>query len=73
MTKPIFTVGLPKHTSGHEVEKIKHNLDSELTEYYILVHTHQGEEINFNCFYEKDFNEVKYEELKKIVKDRLSE
>jgi hypothetical protein len=69
MTKPIFIVGLPANTSDYAVEHTKEHLDAQLTGYYILVHTHQGEEAEFDCFYEKDFNEVKYEELKQIVKE----
>jgi hypothetical protein len=44
----------------------------KLEGYYVLVYKTNEEEIQFKCFYEKDFNDVKFEELKQTVKDMLS-
>lgn len=71
MTKPIFTVGLPNQTPKQILKDVQSNLSSQFNDYHILVYSHFGEDVKFDCFYEKDFNDVKYEELKKIVKERL--
>jgi len=73
MIKPIFTVGIPKpynkEKSLEELESVQKILERKFTDYHILVYFSSNEEVIFNCFYEKDFNEVKFEELKKIVYD----
>ncbi len=71
MTKPIFIVGLPNEMTQEILQETKSKLDEKFKDYHVLVHSHFGKDVKFDCFYEKDFNEVKYEELKKIVKERL--
>lgn len=70
--KPIFTIGLPSRTPHNEVleivEKTTNNFNNE---YHILAYISSSDVIEFQCFYEKDFNEVKYDELKKIVMDKI--
>ena len=68
MTKPIFLVGLPQMTSIEQVEGVQKNLERKLEQYYPLVYLTNGSEIDFKCFFEKDFDEVKFEELKEIVR-----
>jgi hypothetical protein len=72
MTKPIFLVGLPKYASTEQIEDVQKNLELKLEQYYPLVYQTNGSEIDFKCFFEKDFNEVKYEELKQIVRDAVA-
>lgn len=72
MTKPIFIVGLPLDRSDTELEHVQKLLDRELKDYYSLVYTTNDNEIQFKAFYEKDFDEIKYEELKQIVQDSIN-
>ena len=71
MTKPIFLVGLPQMASREQIEDVQKNLERKLEQYYPLVYQTNGDEIDFKCFFEKDFDEVKYEELKQIVRDAV--
>ena len=71
MTKPIFAVGLPIKETQEIIGDVQCDLDDKFNDYQILVYPHSGDDVKFDCFYEKDFNEVKYEELKTIVKQRL--
>ena len=70
MTKPIFVVGIPSYRVETEMmDSIQKNLDKKMKGYYVIVYSTNMDEIEFKCFYEKDFNEVKFEELKQIVKN----
>lgn len=68
--KPIFTVKVP-FNAGSEIHKIRKSLQKDIPEYHILVFNHYKDDIEFNAFYEKDFNEVKFEELKQIVQNSI--
>ena len=72
MTKPIFLVGLPKGALVEEIEETQKNLESKLDGYYALVYLTNESEIKFKCFFEKDFDNIKFEELKQIVKEGLA-
>ena len=71
MTKPIFLVGLPALATTEELYFHQSKLNEKLKQYYVLVHQTNGEELTFKCFYEKDFDQVKFEELKQIVNDSI--
>lgn len=71
MTKPIFLVGVPRNMDYEQVLKAQVELERQLDGYYSLVFQTNQDEIKFQCFYEKDFDEVKFEELKQIVKENL--
>ena len=75
MAKPIFVVGIPNkfyQLDSEIIEKIQTNLDKRFNDYHVLVYSQYiTDDLKFDCFYEKDFNEVKYKELKKIVKEKL--
>lgn len=73
MIKPIFLVGLPRTTSCEEVEEVQKNLKRKLDQYYSLVFLTNTSEIDFKCFFEKNFNEIKFEELKQLVRDAMSQ
>ncbi len=68
-TKPIFIIGLHLATM-HEIaiieEKTKH-----ITDYHVLIIKTDYNEPIFKVFYEKDFNKIKFDELKEIVKKGL--
>jgi hypothetical protein len=70
MPKPIFIVGLPTQISQEDHDQVFFEVSNKLTDYHVIAYrSPNSDEIDFKCFYEKDFDEVKYEELKQIVKD----
>jgi hypothetical protein len=72
MAKPIFIVGLPLDQRIKRDESQKSLEDKIGEDYYCLAYVDSNlKEPKFQVFYEKDFNEVKYEELKKIIEDAL--
>ena len=71
MAKPIFTIGVPNKSNKEQIDNLYSILENKLQDYHVLIYYNYKEEVKFDCFYEKDFNKVKYEELKNIVKDRL--
>lgn len=71
MPKPIFLVGLPmSRTDHHQYERVALELTKKLMDYHVLVYPTIEVEPQYKCFYEKDFDEVKFEELKQIVRER---
>lgn len=70
--KPIFIIGVP-YASMADIEKISKELDiSNINDdYHILVISVNHDNPFFKVFYEKDFNEIKYKELKNIVKSQI--
>ena len=72
--KPIFLVGLPRQEDGEFFEweqkliRTQNNIKKMVNgEYHILIYETPLPDPTFQVFYEKDFNEVKYEELKSII------
>ena len=71
MAKPILVLTLKEHADYEAVEHAKNYLDRLLQgEYFNLVLL--GKETKIEVFYEKDFNEVKYEELKAIIEKEVA-
>tara|TARA_R110000868_G_scaffold277326_1_gene537110 strand:- start:324 stop:551 length:228 start_codon:yes stop_codon:yes gene_type:complete len=72
--KPIFIIKLPTFTFDADTQVFTDSVKEGLKEYNVMViESESFEEIGFECFYEKDFNEVKFEELKQMVKDMVSQ
>lgn len=72
MPKPIFLAGIPRKLSSPEsLSELQKKFERDMPDYHIIVYTSDGYQIKFEVFYEKDFNEVKYKELKQIVKDSV--
>lgn len=71
MAKPIFLVGYP-HEIAQSIEIDQMKLEHKMPDYYPLAYIHNKKDMEFKVFYEKDFDEVKFEELKQIVKDAVS-
>jgi hypothetical protein len=72
MVKPIFIVGasfpdMESYDTAHEY--IRQALGED---YYCILYPHNHDTPHFQVFYEKDFNEVKYEELKQLVSDLIT-
>jgi len=72
MAKPIFTIGLPDHWTHKDIQPLQEQLDENFKDYYVLIYVSDAKTCKFQCFYEKDFNKVKYEEFKKIVKKLIA-
>lgn len=70
--KPIFTVGLPESCTQADLLAMRSTLFDKMSDYYVFVYISKQEDVKFETFYEKDFNEVKYEELKQIIISNLS-
>ncbi len=69
MAKPIFLVGVPMDFGPQTVQAIQQMLEDKIQDYYPLVYAKKdGDEIDFKALYEKDFDEVKFEELKELVR-----
>ena len=71
MAKPILLVGVPS-AQAENIADIQESIEEGMKDYYLLIYDYTGRDIKFQCFYEKDFNEVKYEELKFIIKHNLT-
>jgi hypothetical protein len=67
MAKPIFLVGIP-YEAAFKIQGIQKVLEQQLTDYHPLIYIHNKDEIEFRAVYEKDFDEIKFEELKEIVR-----
>ena len=69
--KPIFAIGLSSFTDDCVLEETAQRLKRELKDYHTIVYVNSVDDIKLDCFFEKDFNHVKYEELKEIIKQSL--
>jgi len=68
--KPIIAITIPHYMAQEGVDKISKSVKETVKEeYHVFIITNNSDEINFQVFYEKDFNEVKYKELKTIIKE----
>lgn len=71
--KPILVVGLPEDAPKEAIDLVGEKISSTIDEeYHVLVYISKKIDFSFQVFYEKDFDEVKYEELKQIVKDKIN-
>jgi pyruvate formate-lyase activating enzyme-like uncharacterized protein len=69
MAKPIFLVGVPVDFQPQTLQNIQQMLEDKIQDYHTLVYTKKdGDEIDFKALYEKDFDEIKFEQLKELVK-----
>jgi len=71
--KPMLVVSLPYSASVAGYQNIKESLYERGIgdDYHLLVINSGKEETSTEVFYEKDFNKVKFEELKEIVENSL--
>lgn len=74
--KPILIVKLPStyDINPESFEGIIKNVETRTgQEYYVLpVIEYQRKELDFQVFFEKDFSEVKYEELKSLLIESIA-
>ena len=69
--KPIFIVRVPESFDEETLKGLADSLVDRFKDYHILVIVTDVKDVQFEVFYEKDFNEVKYEELKEIVNNMV--
>lgn len=71
--KPIFIIAFPKSKflTNSQFEDAANHTIKMMPDYHIICYTADLEYPEFQAFYEKDFNEIKFEELKKLVSDKL--
>ncbi len=70
--KPILVIGIP-HNQGYDIDNVLTEIGKDLKDYHVFVYLSESiKDPVFQCFYEKDFDHVKYEELKAIIHERAS-
>jgi len=72
MAKPIFTVGISQKVSQDIIGGMQKQLEHKMSDYHILVYKHKQDGLKFNCYYEKDFDTVKFKELKEIINNQIN-
>ncbi len=83
MSKPICVIKIDENTSlgmsGQKINirRVQEFMEAKLNDYHVFVipilspTEYSLEPIQFQVFYEKDFTEIQYAELKKIITDSL--
>ena len=72
MAKPIFLMGINRGGVTEEICKtIQKQLEEKLPDYHTFVYFTNSNEIEFKCFYEKDFEEINFEQLNKIITEQF--
>jgi hypothetical protein len=73
--KPIFAVGIPlkaEPLSNKEAKKIADYICSLTNyEYHVITYSLADNNIKFELFNVEHVDEIKYEELKQIIKDKI--
>lgn len=79
MVKPICVIKVDtRKIMGIELYQIQQLLDDKINDYHVLVvpfeqpENEYDESIQVQVFYERDFTEVQYAELKNIILETLS-
>lgn len=65
MAKPIFLIG------AKNPEKLGNVIDGKITDYHVLVYPIRHNGYEFNVFYEKDFTDIKFAELKEFINQAM--
>tara|TARA_R110000823_G_scaffold143245_2_gene273425 strand:- start:164 stop:382 length:219 start_codon:yes stop_codon:yes gene_type:complete len=71
MAKPIFIVEAPIFNTPEECENVQKVLENKLNDYHVLVVQMDVNDFNFKVFYNKDFTEINYDELRKLINEKL--
>ena len=79
--KPIAIVYVPysSHVSGRtlnwaDCQRLADTFSASMPDYYwLVVLGYESEEIRLTVFYEKDFSEIKYEELKNLISSKVNQ
>tara|TARA_X000001382_G_scaffold129932_1_gene123247 strand:+ start:38 stop:256 length:219 start_codon:yes stop_codon:yes gene_type:complete len=71
MAKPILIVEAPMMQTREEFVNTQKALEDKLNDYHVLIVPTNVDDFNFKVFYDKDFTEINYDELKKLIKEKL--
>jgi hypothetical protein len=71
MSKPIFTLGLPGLITHEELDRTRYELERKLDDYHVLVYSHNGEDLIFQCFNDANYTEINHEELRQLIQDQI--
>lgn len=70
MVRPLLIIKAPNNFTAQRMHEMRESIgDTICDEYLVLIVNTDKSEWEFQCFYEKDMNKVKFEELKNIVKE----
>jgi hypothetical protein len=67
--KPIILLGLPKSTDIEMFSEIQKSLEQKIEQYYVISYINNEENVDFQVFFEKDFDESGFEGIKEYVKN----
>lgn len=68
--KPILIVRIPQEQgSAENIESLQKILDLKITDYHNILVLADTKGYEFEVFYEKDFNHLKYNKLKQLIKE----
>jgi hypothetical protein len=74
MAKPIFIVKIPFKSATKEiVERLQIDLECKFVDYYCIVVPTGVEVTEFQCLNSQECDEVKFEELKQMVRDQAKQ
>ena len=71
MAKPIFIVEAPMMQTREEFIKTQKVLENKLNDYHVLIVQTNVDDFNFKVFYDKDFTEINYDELRELIKEKI--
>ncbi len=72
MPKPILVITIPQIPTQEYLDQMNRDLrQGTENEYHVIIIL--GKEVNVEVFYEKDFNQVKFDELKQIIEYKLND
>ena len=71
MAKPIFIVEAPAVLTNKDFLNTQKVLSNKLNDYHVFMVQSDVKDFNFKVFYDKDFEEINYNELKKLIKEKL--
>ena len=71
MAKPIFIVEAPMMQTQEEFAKLQKVLENKLNDYHVLMVRMDVNDFNFKVFYDKDFTEINYDELRKLINEKI--
>ena len=73
MAKPIFIVEAPMMQTQEEFANVQKVLENKLNDYHVLMVQMDVNDFNFKVFYDKDFTEINYDELRKLINEKLKQ
>jgi hypothetical protein len=71
MAKPILIVEAPMMQTHEEFANVQKVLEKKLNDYHVLMVQMDVNNFNFKVFYDKDFTEINYNELRKLINEKL--